>query len=231
MTDTPRIVNQWWKLGGLAGVVYVVLFVVAVVLEGDTPMAGDKASEIKDYFSGKGDTFIFGEWLIAVGFVFFFLPFVSAVRSFLGQAEGQSFVWARLTFAAGVIMTAIGGAASGAQGALAYGAVDYADDQLVRTLVAMQYYVFTVAFGLLVGLLILSASIVILRTGALWKWLGGLGVLIAIASVISSLAVLDEDPEGPLGILNLIVFIAFGVWILATSAGLLMKDALPEPAA
>ena len=76
--------------------------------------------------------------------------------------------------------------------------------------------------------MVLSASIVIWRTGALWRWLGALGFAFAVVAVISSLAVLNRDPMSALGLLGMIAFVALGVWILATSAALLARKVTPE---
>ncbi len=222
-------VDQWWRVGGLVGILFVVLFIIgAFIIEGDTPMSDDSASDIRKYFVDHPHKFLVGEFLIAFAFVFFLLPFASALRSFLGRAEGPAAIWSRLVFAGALLMTAVGAAASGLQGALAYSAAGFADDNILKTIVNANYYTFTTAFPFLAALMVLSASVVILRTGALWRWLGGFGVIFAIAAVISTLAVLNDDPMGPLGVLGFIVFIALGVWILIAGAGMLMKQAPPE---
>ena len=230
MTVSSRsLMNQWWRLGGLAGILYVVLFVIGILIEGDTPMPDNSASDIKQYFVDNGDKFMIGDFIIGIGFVFFFLPFASALGSFLGRSEGEPPVWSRLIFFAAITFTAIGAAASSFLGALAYTAGDFTDDNLLKSFVDANYYAFTTAGPLLAGLLVLSASIVILRTKALWQWLGWLGLIFTIAAVISSLSVLNDDPNSPLGIMGFIVFISYGVWILIASVGMWLKEAPPEP--
>ena len=224
--------DQWWRVGGAAGILYLILFIIgAIILQSDTPMSDDSAADIRKYFVDHPHKYIVGDFLIGLSFVFLFLPFASSLRAFLGRAEGSSAVWSRLVFGGALLFTAVGAATSGLQGGLAYSAANFTDDNILKTVVNANYYTFTTAVPFLAGLTVLSASIVVLRTGALWRWLGVLGILFTVAAVISTLAVLNDDPEGPLGILGFINFIVFGVWILITSAGLLMKQAPPEQAA
>jgi len=229
------LLKQWWRLGGAASIGFVVLFIIALVIEGDTPMTDDSAGEVRSYFADNRDRFLVGEFLIGLGFVFFFLPFMSALRTLLGRAEGGAQTWSRLAFAAAVLALAGGIAASGSFGALAYAAADKADDDLVTTLVDMNYYTFTTAVPMLVALVLMSTSIVVLRTAVLWTWIGWFGLALAAAAVVSTFAILDEDPQGPLGILGLAVFIAWGVWQLAIGFAMLRLSEEPgmvaQPAA
>jgi hypothetical protein len=221
--------NQWWRLGGFAGIIFVIIFLVGVIgLQGDTPMPDDSPADIRSYFSDHGRRYMVGDFLIGFGFIFFFLPFASVLRSYLGLAEGPLALWSRLVFAGALLFTAVGASSSGIQGALAYSRGTFTDDNLLKTAIDINYYTFATAVPFTAALMVLSASIIIWRTGALWRWLGALGFAFTIVAIISSLAVLNRDPMSAFGLLGLIAFISLGVWILAASAGLLARRVPPE---
>ena len=108
--STRRLTDQWWKLGGAAGIVFVVLFIIAVLLQADVPMADDSAADIKKYFSDHPKRYMVGDFVFAFAHLFFFLPFASALRAFLGRAEPPDNMWSRLVFAGAVLFTAVGAA-------------------------------------------------------------------------------------------------------------------------
>jgi hypothetical protein len=229
MRSSGSFLDEWWKVGGAAGILFLVFFIIgAIVLQGNVPMPDDSAGDIKKYFVDHPRKYMVGDFLIGFGFVFLFLPFASCLRTFLWLAEGPSGVWSRLVFAGALLFAGVGAATSGVQGSLAYTAAKFGDDNLLKTMIAMSYYTFTTAVPFLAALMVFSASLVILRTAVLWNWLGFFGIALSVAAVISSLAVLNDDPMGPLGILGLVAFIGLAVWILLTSIGLLMKEAPPD---
>ncbi|MEP6872437.1 MAG: hypothetical protein ABI939_11395, partial [Anaerolineaceae bacterium] len=69
---------------------------------------------------------------------------------------------------------------------------------------------------------LLPASLVILASHVLWRWLGFAGVVLALLNLVSALWVVNGEQESFLGLLGLIGFIGFGLWVLATSIGMLM---------
>ncbi|MDH3397913.1 MAG: hypothetical protein OEM81_08805, partial [Acidimicrobiia bacterium] len=64
-------------------------------------------------------------------------------------------------------------------------------------------------------------SIVILRSGVLWKWLGWLGLVAALAMVIGTFWVIDGDEEGFLGILVWIGITATLLWSLLSGVAMI----------
>ena len=82
---TNGLFAQWWRIGGICGIVLVVLFVVgAIVLQGDTPTYDQSAAEIREFWADDGQRYLIGDYLIGIGFVIFFLAFLSALRGLLG---------------------------------------------------------------------------------------------------------------------------------------------------
>ncbi len=73
------------RLGGLVGIVFVVLGLVAVFLPG-TPPKADEVSKIATYFTDKRGSILAANYLTCLAFVFFLL-FVGALRSHFGAAD------------------------------------------------------------------------------------------------------------------------------------------------
>ena len=218
---------QWWGAGGFCGIVFVVLFIVGFGLQWDLPKADATGAEIKAYFADDGDKYLYGDFLIGVGFVFFFLPFVWALAGYLEASEPAGEAWSRLVLVYGAILTAVGASCSAFGGALAYQTAEFGDEGLLRAFVQAFYYVNTFAIPLLLAGLTLTVGILINRHGGLPKWLGWLSFAITVLGVISTFAVHADDPEGPLGALGLVGFLLWMVWMLAISFTMLRTESLP----
>ena len=232
MSEASRLLAQWWRVGGVAGIIFLALFIVGIALQGDMPSHEEPTSQIREWFADNGKQYLVGDYLIGLGVVLFFLPFLSALRSLLGVAEGGPAVWSRVALIAGTIFAALGAAQGFFFGALAYGfgVVGQGDDATVRTLMYLQFYAFS-SFTLIVAPLALASSLIIWRTGVLWRWLALLGLVVGILAIIAPLAVLDADPEGALAGIGFIGMLVAGLWVLLVSAAMVMKRSLPAPSA
>ena len=82
-------VDQARRLGGVVGIVFVVIAVVAVFLPG-TPPKADEVSKIATYFTDKRGSILAANYLTCLAFVFFLL-FAGALRTHLGVADPTGF--------------------------------------------------------------------------------------------------------------------------------------------
>src|SRR3989337_2492401 len=152
--------DKWWRVGGVAGILYLVMFMIGIILQGGPPNFDDPVNEIQDWFTDSGKQYIAGNYLISLGFVLFFLPFLSSLRGLLASAEGGAAVWSRVAFASGLLFLVFGATASIFWGALAFGfgVVEEGDEGTVKTLMYLDAYAFSGLFMVLVPLL-LSVSL------------------------------------------------------------------------
>jgi hypothetical protein len=90
----------------------------------------------------------------------------------------------------------------------------------------MDVYAFS-ALGFGLGLMALASSIVIARTGVLWRWLAILGVIVGIALAVSPCYIIDgANDEGFFGVVGFIGFLGILIWVLIVSIGMIMKQVL-----
>ena len=213
------------RIGGIAGIAYVVLFIIGILLQGDTPMADDDIESVREFFadSDKTNMYLVGDWLIGIAFIFFFLPFLSSLRSVLGGADPSGGMWARLAFAGGILVLAAGLAGSLAWGALALLPVTDIDDSTLLFANRINHYGFGSGLPLTLAALIVPASLVVIASGVFWRWLGYAGLIVALANVVGALWVIEGDQETFIGLFSLIGFAGYGLWMLATSIALLMS--------
>lgn len=222
--------NKWWRVGGVLGIGFIILFILSMGLQSGAPDVDASADEVREYFTDDKDIFLSGDYLGGLAFIFLFLPFVSILSTLLGRAEGNPAVWSLVVFAAGIIMLALGGAGSMFRVALAFGAAEGGDDSVLLALMNLDYVTFA-ALPMVAGLFLLAASLVILKTGVFLKWLGWLGLATGVIAAISGLATFDTDPFGPLAILGIVALIGWLVWTLGVCVQMvMMKEAPPEVA-
>ena len=222
------ILGQWWRIGGACGIIFIVLFLVGGVgIQGEVPMYDASVDEIRAYWEEDGETYLIGDYLLGLAFLFLFVPFASALRGVLARAEGSAQFFSRAGFAGAVIAVVLGGTAGIFWGAMAFGAENLSDDALT-TLMYIDVYAFS-SLGLGLALFAAASSLAILQTGALWRWLGLFGLLVALGLVISPLAILANNPEDSvLGIIGFIVgYIGILLFILIASIGMIMKKEEP----
>ena len=223
--------DKWWRLGGVCGILFLVLFIVGAAVQGSYPDFDEPIDEVRAWFTDNGEQFLVGSYLIVLAFVLFFLPFLSSLRAVMARAEGGDAVWSRVTFAAGLAFVAAGVVVSSFDSVLAfhYGVVKEGDldEGTIRSLMYLDYIT---PIMLLLALLVLAPSIVIARTGVLWRWLAIPGVIAAVLAVISGLQTLESEPYGGIAGIGGIAFPLTGLWILLVSINMILKKEAPAAA-
>jgi len=177
--------SSWNRWLALAGILFAILFVVGFLFASSIDTSESDAKIISDVKDSGTQTFtIVGAYLMAVAAVLL-LCFAARLRTLLGEAEGGRETLAGLAFAGGgVCATLI------EVGAFAFAAVPAAlvfGSSPDPTGADAARYIPQFGFGIvLVGamfsaiLMILSTSIITLRTGVLPAWFGWFGVVVSI---------------------------------------------------
>jgi hypothetical protein len=215
------MMDKWWQIAGVAGILFVITFIVGAAVSGDMPMHGDDAETITAWFADNGEQYLIGDFINGLGFILFYFPFLVGLYARLRSAETEPAIWSRVALIGGILLPLAGLTGGVFLGSLALLEGAVSDDVAVMA-VAASFHAFS-AVSAVTAVLVGAASIVIIRTGVFWAWLGWLGAALAIAAIIGSYTVVDGDPEGVFGVIGIVAFIAFGVWMLAASAALLMQ--------
>jgi hypothetical protein len=217
-------VGRWWRLAGLCGLGWFVLFAVgAIVLQGEPPAYDASLAEVRQFFTDHGTRFLVGDYIAGLGFLLLFLPFVVGLRSLLGAVEGGPQIGSRLVLVGGLATVLVGDTATVFQDALALGA---GNPELQDTTVRAFLYANAAAIaaiGLPAALFTFAASAVIWTTAVLWRWLAVVGALAGVLLVVGAAFPLGGDPTGPLWAIRFVGFIGLAVFVVAASVGMLRR--------
>lgn len=219
------MLKQWWRLGGALGIGFVVLVIIAIVLEGAPPAYDDSLQEIRAYWADDGRAYLAGDYLFKLAMVVFLVPFAVSLRTMLGRAEGEPQLLSRVTLIGAIAIMLVGATASASWGALALASGDLGADS-VRALMLVDEAAFLgLPFG--VALFVLPASIVIAASGVVWRWLGAGGLIIGAAALLAPLGILNDNPDDVFDTLGMIVLIGFAIWTLVLSIAMVMRQEEP----
>ena len=203
--------SRW---GALAGVAYVVLFAVGVIMIfGSSPDSSSAPAKIIDYYSkGSHRTTMNIGWLLGGLGILGFMCFVIALRQAVRRVEGDD------GFLTGLVM--IGG---GVYATLALAALSI--NVAVRTMSDDTYHhqvfpglihaaddaawILHASGGAGAAALVIAASVAAMRAGAVARWLGWVGIVAGILSV---------------GLLLFFPWFIFALWVLFASIGLFMRS-------
>lgn len=210
------------KVGGIAGIVFAVLLAVDIfALPG--PTFSDSIADVREFFVDNANLALAVGWLEAILLVFVLLFFAASLRDTLAWSEPVPTELPRLVFAGGIVAAAIGGAASIPFAAVAFadGAVD---DALLRFVMYMDVVAYSFLFSYVFALMALAASVTILRTGALARWLGWLGIASGLLLVTGGLWVIGGDETGPFAIVEFAGLSLWLVWVLGTGVDMFRRS-------
>ena len=162
------------RAAGIAGLLFSVLFVVALFLLRIRPDSAASAQEIADFYLGRERNLVVLVGLYVVPFAgIAFLWFVAAIRSHLGAQEDRFF--ATVMLGSGILFVTTLFAASAAAGSLVAGVkfldqpVPSADTVLFARALG---FAFLFIFGVrMAAVFMLVTSTIGLRTGFLPRWL------------------------------------------------------------
>jgi hypothetical protein len=178
--SSNAVTAVWERAAAAGGIVFVGLQLVSqglMQIGGVEPSFDASADEILAFFEARHETlFALGTYLSLVSFVVF-LWFLGALWAALSRAEGRNAWLSLVAFASGLAFLA---ALSGGWYLAVFRIDDGLDPQVARLAFDMGNLGFANSWVPLASLL-LAASVVILGTGALPRWLGWLGLVAGVA--------------------------------------------------
>jgi hypothetical protein len=176
---TPDARAQRWL--GIAGLGFVVLFVISFLTPPATPSSHASAAKVIAYYHQHKAVLVVSAYAIELA-VFEGLFFLWYLRDRL-RADPANKALANIAFAGAVVFAVSGGLAAGITLSLT-DAVDHVDPTVMQTLNVLQNDLgnFMSSAG---GAVFLAATgIALIRTATLPRWLGWVGVVLAAASLV-----------------------------------------------
>ena len=209
------------RLGGVCGLLYVLLMVPEYVVGyPDAPSSTSGASDVLGYFGASPDSFVFFNGTVAIFSTFFFLWFLGILYGVLRRAEGVDGVLSSVVLAGGVLFITLSCAGYAVE--IMYPATigrfvnfvpgaQHAFESLALS--AWLYHFCQVGDAVMIS----AASVVVLGSGILPRWLALVGFLAAILALLHFL-------------LPLVGAVSGLVWITIASALMLASLSLGTPA-
>jgi hypothetical protein len=213
-----RPLERW---APLSGIIFVILMVVGTMFVADVPDPDAPQQQLATYLADSDNHMrnIMGAYIWVVG-ALAFLWFVTRLRTVLRGAEGGTATLSNLVFGAGVAFAAVWMVSAAAFAAVAYAVelrgATVSDPDFVKVLPQMAWMILLLGDGFAGLLLVLTTSILSLRTGVLPRWLAWLGIVVAIALLFD------------------VIYISIGpflLWVLVASIVLLLRREEPATAA
>lgn len=205
------------QLGAAAGIVYAIGIFAAAAVTGGVPDFGASDRDIAGYYSDHSTTRFFAgaylEVLTLLALVFFF----GRVWRVLYDAEGDGGWLATTAFGAGVMALAVK-LGSGPIAAAAYDRGNKGlSHEVGRAMIETNDLSFVLTWPI-DAVFLAAAGAVLVRTRALPSWVGWSALAAAVVLVVG--APLSGREGGPL-------FLAFTLWVLATS--IVLMRGFPQP--
>lgn len=138
-------------------------------------------------------------------------------------------VWSRLSFASAVTMSALAAAKAGFWPVLSHeNVLAEVSDETVKVLASVEIIMQGTVIPWILGVFLLGASVVILQSGAMAKWLGWLGVVSAAAFVFGSVWLVTGNEESIFGMFTVAGYVGFLTWTTGTAISLIRSPS-PSP--
>lgn len=211
------------RYAGVAGILFVAAVVAASLAGGQSPDPTAPAAQLAGALRGQRYGILAGvdlQFAAAIPFVLFLSGLFCALRR-PGDGHDAAGAVALGTGIAGVTTVLI---AQSILGTLTAYVVDGSPADVSKGLYAAYAGVFQAA-DILLALFLVAAAVGILASGAFPRWFAWVGLLGAVGFVLGAFSY--ADPRGVLSLIDLLGLLCFGVFVVATSVGMLRGTGAP----
>jgi hypothetical protein len=207
--------DQTRRLGGVIGIVFVVIGVVAVFLPGAPPKA-DEVSKITTYLTDKRGSILAASYLTCLAFVFFLL-FVGALRSHFGAVDRTGIRPGSAMLAGGVAAASMVIAGTAVLNGAAFQVASAGDANLNHALYDVANDLFF-ASGFAFAAFFAGAAVAVTVTGGLPSAMAPAALVAGLLNVVAGVGFFAKSGFFAIGgAFGFIVPLATLLWILAAS--------------
>ncbi len=214
--------DRWERLAPLSGIVFVALIIAGFAVFGTPPKADEPIDKITTFFTVHRSRMLLGWSMVGLAVVFFFW-FLGSLRSALARAEGGTGRLSSVAFASGVAKAGLFLAVGAVLGTLVYRVAGEGNAAVIRALFDLQIFLGLVS-QVPLAVLMIAASVVMIRTSSAPRWLGWAGLLLGLFQLVAMAAFAESGAMAPGGAIPKVAFILFGLWVLAVSILMLLRQ-------
>lgn len=217
--DTGR---TWNRISGLAGIASVVLFIgLAVGISASAPVFTDGADELRSWFADNEGPVALWVWIAPLVFGVLHLTFATGLLRRLEEDDTSGGILPRLAFAG-----AVGGFGAAIVNMSLFGAMSLepvrnASDDVLVALSALDSVAFFVLMPWTTAMFVIFASVLMLQTRAMPRWLTGLGCFAGVVSLVGGTWLFGGDPDSGIARLGLVGGLAVFIWTVIASVFLI----------
>jgi hypothetical protein len=217
--EAPVNDSTWERYGLAAGIVFVVLVVIAALIGGTPPKPTDSGAKIVSYFRDNQDALKVGAYLNGLGAVTF-LWFLGSLWARLRRAEVAGSRLSVIALAGGITGLVFATVATASVAVVALYVGDLGASAVHVFYLFATVLLATSAFALAV--FTSATSVMILRYPIVERFLGWVGEGIAALWLIAGVGVADNDTA--IHTVGLVAFLVWAGWILILTVLLLTRD-------
>jgi hypothetical protein len=219
-TETSTAQDRLWtRLTAVAGLLYVVLTVAALIITGNDATPADPLSVVRAYFVDNRTVVLASVYLGTLGMTCF-LAFAAGLGGLVARRGGDSWgILARLMLAGALGSFAITTVVNLAEAALAFRGAAAGEPATIEALFDLLMMVPLTVVPLAAFMVAAAAGIV--RSAVLPRWLGWAVLLPALLGISGGAGL--GDPRGTVAGNGFGGYLLFLVWALATSVMLLVR--------
>jgi hypothetical protein len=207
------------RLQAATGLIFVLLSLISLFMLPPRPALGAPAKEISSYYTVHNGASQVADYLFLLGLLFS-LWFISYLRTVFARAEGEPHHLSTPFFGSGVAAVAIGMVFWGMGLALAGQTANLGGIKLLSNVVTFGISITFLPNVLHVG----TASMLVLLTGVLPRWVGVFGLVVAVVQLLGNLSLVVSSGffavGGPFALLAYIVLL---LDVLVVSIVLIVK--------
>ena len=220
-------VDRARRTAGIAGLIFVVLAFVALILPGSPPKA-DELSKVSGYLADKRSSILAGNFMLGLAFAFF-LMFAGGLRTYLGSLDRNALRPGALLLAGAATAVALILAGASVFNGAAFqstgnDAVNIALYNVGNALFFMSGFGFVAFFW--------GAALAIATTKGLPSWLVPSAMFLAVLNAVGGVGLFAKSgflATG--GALGFIIPVLSLLWVIAASVSLLRGGAAAEASA